>query len=340
MRKCKNFDWKTCQNPSLYDKILELIKAPQFFDAAGKMAKVKQLDLFDRTTPKQLWLLNFANPLIDRLGKEFFSTVPKEPGVYRMKNERGEIIYVGKANSLRARLRSYTYANQENSSRKVLRLIYMVRSIEVETLPDEKSALIRENELLRTLKPYFNVMNTSPETYLFAHLKLDDEGLTIHLAMKEDHGYSDIYGAFKGLGLGYRAHKALLRLLWRSFNECRNGFELPSLLTNHRKLQHYSFQLPEELGADERLKLYRNLKKYFNGTSKCFLDDLVERLLERDDLATFVSESIQSDLEEVLEFYERSARRNRRIKKELDLGEGVLPQDKIDDFLVMLEKRE
>jgi excinuclease ABC subunit C len=303
------------------------------------MTKTKQLDLFDHTTPKQLWLLNFANPLVDRLGKDFFSSIPKEPGVYRMKNERGEIIYVGKANSLRARLRSYTYANQENSSRKVLRMIYMVRSIEVETLPDEKSALLRENELLRTLKPYFNVMNTAPHTYLFAHLKMDVEGLTIHLAMKEDSSYPDIYGAFKGLGLGYRAHKALLRLLWRSFNECRNGFELPSLLTNRRKLEHYSFQLPENLDSEERLKLYRNLKRFFNGTSKCFLDDLVSRLLERDDLAAFVSESIQADLEEVLEFYDHAARRNRRIKRELKLGEGLLPQDKLDDFLVMLEKR-
>lgn len=202
--------------------------------ATGKM-KTKQLDLFDRPTPKQLWLLNFANPLVDRLGRDFFSRLPQEPGIYQMKNERGEIIYVGKANSLRARLRSYTYANQENSSRKVLRMIYLVRSIEVETLPDEKAALIRENELLRTLKPYFNVMNTSPETYLFVHLKMDESGLVVHLAMKEDRSYADVYGAFKGIGLGYRAHKALLRLLWRSFNECRNGFELPSILTNRKK---------------------------------------------------------------------------------------------------------
>lgn len=86
------------------------------------------------------------------------------------------------------------------------------------------------------------------------------------------------------------------------------------------------------------MKLYRQLKRFFNGTSKCFLDELVARLLEREDLAAFVSESIQSDLEEVLEFYERSARRNRRIKKELDLSEDVLPQEKIDDYLVMLEK--
>ncbi len=316
---------------------ITLEKVTFAFAATGKM-KIKQLDLFDRPTPKQLWLLNFANPLVDRLGKEFFSHLPKEPGVYRMKNERGEIIYVGKANSLRARLRSYTYANQENSSRKVLRMIYLIHSIEVETLPDEKAALIKENELLRTLKPYFNVMNTSPETYLFAHLKMDEAGLMIHLAMKEDSSYPDIYGAFKGLGLGYRAHKALLRLLWRSFNECRHGFELPSILTNRKKLAHYAFQFPENLGADERLKLYRNLKRFFNGTSKCFLDDLVARLLKREDLAAFVSESIQADLEEVLEFYERATRRNRRLRKELDLGEGLLAQEKIDDYLVLAEK--
>jgi excinuclease ABC subunit C len=307
-------------------------------DAAGNMAKKQQLDLFDRTTPKQLWLLNFANPLVDRLGREFFSQIPKQPGVYRMKNDRGEIIYVGKAKSLRGRLRSYTYANQENCSRKVLRLVYMVRSIEWETLPDETSALLRENELLRTLRPRFNVLNTTPHTYLFAHLKLDDASVTVHFAMKEDPSYPDIYGAFKGIGRAYRAHKALLRLLWRSFNDCRNGFELPSLLTNRKTLAHYAFQFPETLSEEERGKIHRNLKRFFNGTSKCFLDDLVERLLAREDLAAFVSESIQADLEEVVEFYEYCSRRNRQMKRQLQIEEDVIPQEKVDDFLVLLKK--
>jgi predicted GIY-YIG superfamily endonuclease len=299
----------------------------------------KQLDLFARPAPRQLWLLQFTNPLVTRFGKEFFASIPKSPGIYKMRNERGDIIYVGKAKSLRDRLRSYTHASAENSSRKVLRLVHSVRQIEWEELASERAALLRENQLLRTLRPFFNVVNTSPHTYLFAHLDLDEKGIRIHLAMKPDPAYPEVYGAFKGLGLCYRAHKALLRLLWLSFNECRNGFELPGALTGHRKLAHYRLPLPESLAAGERLKLFRSLKRLFNGTSNRLLGELIERLLAREELAPFLSGYIQADIDTALEFYERCARRNRKLKREFGLGERLVAQDQLDDLIVMMEKR-
>jgi hypothetical protein len=183
------------------------------------------------------------------------------------------------------------------------------------------------------------VVNTSPHTYLFAHLRLEEGGIRTHLAMAPDPAYKDVYGAFKGLGQVYRAHKALLRLLWVAHHECRNGFELPSRFTNRRKLDHHLFPLPEGMAARERLQLYRGLRRLFNGTSRAVLAGLVERLLEREDLAEFLRELIQADLEEVLGFYERCARRNRRLKRELGFGDDLVPQDALDDLLVLGKSR-
>lgn len=279
--------------------------------------------------------MSFKNPLVARFGKEFFSKVPRSPGVYFMKDEAGQVIYVGKAKVLRERLRSYTHANAENSSRKVLRLIHTVKQIEWETHGDEKAALLRENLLLRTLKPFFNVVNTAPHTYLFVHLREESEGIRIHLEMAEDATYDDVYGAFKGLGITYSAHKALLRLIWMSFNPCRHGFELPGILTNRKKLSHYCLPLPEGLDPAERTELYRRVKRFFNGTSMGLLDELVYRLLSREDLAAFTRELIQADIETLTGFYERCAKRNRRLKRELQVKDQLIAQEQVDDFLVM-----
>jgi excinuclease ABC subunit C len=301
------------------------------------MAREKQLDIFVEPTPKQRWLLEFSNPLLARFGKDFFAKIPKCPGVYKMRDTRGEIVYVGKAKDLRNRLRSYARANPDNSSRKTLRLVHVIAKIEWEELGSETSALLRENFLLRSLKPEFNVTNTSPHTYYFAHLKTECQGVRFHLAMASDESYPEIYGAFKGRGLVFDAQKALLRLLWMTFNECRFGFELPRMLTNRRPVIHHLFTLPERVGAAERLLLYRGLKRFYNGTSKGLLEALILKLLEREDLAPFTRTLIQQDIETILEFYEYGPRRNRRIRREFDLDSEPLAQDSLDDYLVLLK---
>lgn len=303
----------------------------------------RQLELFPPLRPNQLWLIELKgrpNPLVERLGSEFFASVPKQAGVYRMRNERGEILYVGKAKCLRDRLRSYTYAHAENSSRKTLRLIHLIRSIEVEVVKDEQAALLRENQLLRELSPAFNVLNTESHTYLFAHLRLEKTGFTSHFAMERDAEYADTYGSFKGRGMVWDAHKALLRLMWMAFHDCRHGFELPRHLTNRRRLLHHLFAWPEAMPDAERVRVYRDLRRLFNGTSRRALEDLAGRLLERqDDLAPFTRKLIQEDIDRVVAFYERAARRNRRIKRELKLEDAILAQDQLDDFLVLAKSR-
>lgn len=205
-------------------------------------------------------------------------------------------------------------------------------------MADEKSALLRENLLLRTHKPFFNVMNTSPHTYLFFHLHWESDGVRTHLAMSEDDRYSDVFGAFKGLGLVFRAHKALLRLLWVAFNSCPNGFELPSQLTNHRKLTHHLFVWPEGVSAAVRLSLFRKMRRFLKGTSEAFLTDLCERILSREELAPFMNRAIQDDLETLREFYARCAQRNCKIKRTFKTGSHLLAQNQLDDFLVQLKR--
>src|ERR1051326_6436775 len=121
--------------------------------------------------PQQPWLLAYENPLRQQFGPDFLKQVPERPGVYLMIGEQGRVLYVGKAKSLRARLASYARARPGEVSRKIIRMLGAIREIRIEECPGETEALLRENHLLRTIQPPFNVQNTRPDRYYFVGLK-------------------------------------------------------------------------------------------------------------------------------------------------------------------------
>src|SRR5690242_6610552 len=107
-------------------------------------------------TAQQLLLLPDPQPLVERLGREFFRSLPDGPGVYLMRDATDAVLYVGKAKNLRKRLCSYRVANPDRMPRRHLRLLRAVARIELRPTLDEASALSCEAVLLRALKPRFN----------------------------------------------------------------------------------------------------------------------------------------------------------------------------------------
>jgi DNA polymerase-3 subunit epsilon len=95
---------------------------------------------------------------------------PARPGVYLMKDERGEVIYVGKAKSLKERLASY-YHQPLGYTRKLDGLLQLVQEIEVRVLGSELEALLVESQLIKRLQPRFNVQLRNYEAYPF--IKID-----------------------------------------------------------------------------------------------------------------------------------------------------------------------
>jgi excinuclease ABC subunit C len=91
-----------------------------------------------------------------RLRKGVQDHAPRLPGVYGMIDERGRIIYVGKAKNLRSRLLSYFRINSRDP--KAGKIIQQTRVLVWEQTGDELAALLRELELIQTLRPRFNVL--------------------------------------------------------------------------------------------------------------------------------------------------------------------------------------
>ncbi len=105
-------------------------------------------------------------PLRDEELSERLASLPQRPGVYLFRGLRGETLYVGKARSLRSRVRSYFQARSGDSRPFVRRLRAELTAIETLVTANEKEAALLENELIKREKPCYNVRLRDDKDYL------------------------------------------------------------------------------------------------------------------------------------------------------------------------------
>lgn len=109
-----------------------------------------------------------AGYVLSRLG--YF---PERPGVYRMLNGQGKILYVGKAKNLRRRLENY--AHPERTCMRIQRMISQIEQIEIIETASEAEAFLLENDLIKRLKPYYNILLKDDKTFPHILITTKDE---------------------------------------------------------------------------------------------------------------------------------------------------------------------
>ncbi|MDD2496952.1 MAG: excinuclease ABC subunit UvrC [Desulfitobacteriaceae bacterium] len=102
------------------------------------------------------------------------SLLPNKPGVYLMKDERGKIIYVGKATSLRQRVRSY-FQNSRHHTPKENSLVKRIADLETIVVDSPVEALILEGNLIKQYRPRYNVRLKDDKHYPYLKITLDEE---------------------------------------------------------------------------------------------------------------------------------------------------------------------
>ncbi len=100
--------------------------------------------------------------------KAFVRHLPERPGVYRMLDAEGRVVYVGKARSLRSRVGSYFRADQLQP--KVQALARVVAGIEVTVTGSDTEALLLEHNLIKTHRPRFNVILRDDKSFPYVHV--------------------------------------------------------------------------------------------------------------------------------------------------------------------------
>ena len=103
--------------------------------------------------------------------RETVRTLPTRPGVYRMNDARGDVLYVGKARVLRNRVSNYTQV--ERLPARLQRMVSQTRSMTIVTTNSEAEALLLEAQLIKRYRPAYNVLLRDDKSFPFILLRSD-----------------------------------------------------------------------------------------------------------------------------------------------------------------------
>src|SRR5271154_3872470 len=143
---------------------------------------------------------------------EKIRTLPARPGVYLYKNADGEVIYVGKANNLRSRVRSYILDGAQANA-KTGSLMREAVDVDYILVENEHEALALENNLIKQRKPRFNILLRDDKTYPYVKLTLADRYPKVFVTRRLRKDGSAYYGPYFPGNLAYR----IVELIHRSF---------------------------------------------------------------------------------------------------------------------------
>ena len=226
-------------------------------------------------------------------------TLPARPGVYRMQDARGDVLYVGKARALKARVTNYTQVSR--LSKRLQRMVSQTRSMTVVTTNNEAEALLLEAQLIKRFRPPYNVLLRDDKSFPFILLREDHDFPRIqkHRGARKYKG--EYYGPFASAGSVGHTLNALQKLfLLRS---CTDGFfktrDRPCLLYQIRRCSAPCVGRIDEAGY---LELVEDAKAFLAGKSSAVQKKLGDQMTEAAEAMDYELAAILRDRLKALTF--------------------------------------
>ena len=138
--------------------------------------------------------------------------LPAKPGIYIFKDKEGKIIYVGKANNLNSRVRSYLGAPSRLSA-KVRRLVSKIRDFEFIVTDSEQEALILECNMIKKYTPHYNISLKDNKTFPYLKININDDWPGIYITRRVQKDGAKYFGPFANSG----SVRKTLRLIEKIF---------------------------------------------------------------------------------------------------------------------------
>ncbi|MFN5645557.1 MAG: excinuclease ABC subunit UvrC [Sphingomonadales bacterium] len=191
-------------------------------------------------------------------------TLPAKPGVYRMHDARGDVLYVGKARALRNRVTNYTQV--ERLPNRLRRMVSLTRSMTIVTTNSEAEALLLEAQLIKRYRPAYNVLLRDDKSFPFILLRADHDFPRIQKHRGARRHKGDYYGPFASAGSVNTTLNALEKLfLLRSCTDSFfNNRDRPCLLYQIKRCSAPCVGKIDTAGYDE---LVADAKAFLGGKS-------------------------------------------------------------------------
>ncbi|MEG0641320.1 MAG: GIY-YIG nuclease family protein, partial [Clostridium sp.] len=153
--------------------------------------------------------------------------LPSSPGVYIMKDEYGNIIYIGKAVSLKNRVRQY-FRQSKNHSLKVIAMVKNIAEFEYILSDSELEALILECNLIKKHRPKYNILLKDDKHYPYIKITLKEEYPRVFITRRYQKDGSKYFGPYTDVG----AVKETLLIIERNFKlrNCRRTLSYGQLV--------------------------------------------------------------------------------------------------------------
>ena len=249
----------------------------------------------------------------------YLNTIDGSPGVYRMLDHESRVLYVGKARNLRARVSSY--ARPTGHSGRIARMISMTTSMMFLTTRTETEALLLEQNLIKQLKPKFNVLLRDDKSFpnILVTAEHDYPQIKKHRGAKKEKG--SYYGPFASAGAVNRTLNQLQRVFL--LRDCSNSmFESRTRPCLQFQIKRCSAPCVGKISPTEYKQTVSDAEKFLNGKST----DIQGRLAK--DMAQ-ASEEME---------FERAAALRDRIKAltQVQTAQGINPKGVSEADIVAL----
>ena len=212
--------------------------------------------------------------------KSILKTIPTDPGVYRYYDDKGEIIYVGKAKNLKRRVHSYF--NKQQQSRKVSVLVSRIADIKFTVVNSEMEALLLENNFIKQYKPRYNILLKDDKTYPWICIK-NEKFPRVFLTRKKVNDGSTYFGPYPSV----MTAKTLLEMLRQLYpiRNCKLILRQENINNGHYRpcLEYHigNCKAPCDgsISEDDYNEMIYNVKKVIKGNIQEVLRDMKSKMM-------------------------------------------------------------
>ena len=210
--------------------------------------------------------------------QEELKKLPGKPGVYIMHDEKDDIIYVGKAISLKNRVRQY-FQSSRNKGIKIEQMVTHIARFEYIVTDSELEALVLECNLIKEHRPKYNTMLMDDKSYPFIKVTVDEPFPRIMLARKMVKDKAKYFGPYTSAG----AVKDTIELIRKLYNIRSCSRKLPQDVGKERPCLNYHIHQCKApcqgyISLDEYRKSIDEVIRFLNGNYDLILNELEEKM--------------------------------------------------------------
>lgn len=219
--------------------------------------------------------------------EEELKKLPAKPGVYLMHDEKDEIIYVGKAISLKNRVRQY-FQSSRNKGVKIEQMVTHIRRFEYIVTDSELEALVLECNLIKEYRPKYNTMLVDDKTYPFIKVTVQEPFPRIMMVRRQAKDKAKYFGPFTSS----QAVKDIIDMVRKLYRLRSCGRTLPRDIGKERPCLYYHFKQCDApcqgyISSDQYRESIDEVVKFLSGHYDGILKELEEKMLEASEQMEF-----------------------------------------------------